>query len=239
MQHKSQQDGGHSVQLTWISQKWQELRQECRTFPWREASVRIIADLISVNSSIVSAFVVWYFVYKEILKTPHPEALALHFRSFVSAYGLFWSFLALVVFQQQGFYTRTRGYAHRYKALVVLRAVTLFVLVLVFSDYFIYRGELFPRGVALLSWLFLLLTVGGSRFVKHFFFDLFPRQPKHLPRSPEQILVVGGAGYLGSALVPMLLKHGYRVRVLDSLLFGKVSLQRIEKDSNFELVVGD
>src|SRR5260370_9054501 len=87
--------------------------------------------------------------------------------------------------------------------------------------------------------MFLVLMVGGSRFVKHFFLGLYRRQPKRLPRRPEQILVVGGAGYLGSALVPMLLKYGYRVRVLDSLLFGKVSLQRIEKDSNFELVVGD
>src|SRR5260370_36913666 len=133
MQKKSQQDGGYSVQLTWISHKWKELREECQTFPWREASARIIADLISVNSSVVFAFVVWYFVYRGILKTPHPEALALHFKSFISAYGLFWSLLALVVFQQQGFYTRTRGYARRYKAMIVLRAVTLFVLILVFS----------------------------------------------------------------------------------------------------------
>jgi nucleoside-diphosphate-sugar epimerase len=227
------------VELTWISYQWKILREEFRTFPWRDASVRIIADLISVNSSILFAFAVWYFVYREILKTPHPEALALHFRSFISAYGLFWSLLALVVFQQQGFYTRTRGYARRYKALVVLRAVTLFVLVLVFSDYFIYRGELFPRGVALLSWLFLLSTIGGSRFMKHFFFDLYRKQPQRLPKRPQHILVVGGAGYLGSALVPMLLEHGYRVRVLDSLLFGKASLRPVEKDSNFELVVGD
>jgi len=227
------------VQLTWVSYKWKELREEYQTFPWREAWVRVIADLISVNSSIVFAFVVWYFVYWKIFKTPHPEALALHFRSFIGAYGLFWSLLALVVFQQQGFYTRTRGYARRYKALVVLRAVTLFILALVFSDYFIYRGELFPRGVALLSWLLLLSTVGGSRFAKHFFFDLYRRQPQRLPRSPEHILVVGGAGYLGSALVPMLLERGYRVRVLDALLFGKASLQPIAKDPNFELVVGD
>src|SRR5438876_3350436 len=187
----------------------------------------------------VFAFVVWYFVYREILKTPHPEALALHFRSFISTYGPFWSFLALAVFQQHGFYTRTRGYARRYKALVVLRAVTLFVLILVFSDYFIYRGVLFPRGVALLSWLFLLLSVGGSRFAKHFFFDLYSREAKRLPSRLEHILVVGGAGYLGSALVPMLLEQGYRVRVLDSLLFGRASLEPVEKDPNFELLVGD
>jgi nucleoside-diphosphate-sugar epimerase len=227
------------VNPTWISHKWKELREDWKVFPWRDASVRMIADLISVNSSMVLAFLAWYFVYREILKTAHPEALALHFRSFISGYALFWSLLAVAVFQQHGFYTRTRGYERRYKAVVVTRAVTLFVLVLVFSDYFVFRGVLFPRGVAFLSWMFLLLTVGGSRFAKHLFFDLYRRQPKRPPSRPEHVLVVGGAGYLGSALIPLLLEQGYRVRVLDSLLFGKASLQAVEKNPNFELIEGD
>lgn len=34
------------------------------------------------------------------------------------------------------------------------------------------------------------------------------------------VVVAGGAGYLGSVLVPLLLESGYRVRVLDSLIYG-------------------
>jgi len=55
----------------------------------------------------------------------------------------------------------------------------------------------------------------------------------------ERVLVVGGAGYVGSALVPQLLSRGYKVRVLDRLLFGIESLQPVLNHPGFELVVGD
>jgi nucleoside-diphosphate-sugar epimerase len=55
----------------------------------------------------------------------------------------------------------------------------------------------------------------------------------------ERVLVLGGAGYLGSTLVPMLLNQGYRVRVLDRLLFGPESLSSLRDNRNFELMVGD
>jgi nucleoside-diphosphate-sugar epimerase len=197
------------------------------------------ADLVSVVVSLIVAFVLWYLLYAEILKIHHPATLAKHFREFIRGYVLIWSLMALLIFQLHGFYTRTRGYVRRYKAFVVFRAVTLFVVAFVFADYLLYRGTLFPRGVALLSWVCLLATVGGSRFAKYSFLNFYRVEPKHIPKKPERVLVVGGAGYLGSALVPMLLDRGYRVRVLDSLLFGKESLRPVGIHPDFELIAGD
>lgn len=50
------------------------------------------------------------------------------------------------------------------------------------------------------------------------------------------ILITGGAGYIGAVLSRLLLKAGYRVRVLDNLLFGGEALVELVPDSNFEFV---
>ncbi|MDX6458431.1 MAG: hypothetical protein QOE55_2128 [Acidobacteriaceae bacterium] len=53
------------------------------------------------------------------------------------------------------------------------------------------------------------------------------------------ILITGGAGYVGSTLVPMLLADGQRVRVLDSLLHGGQSLLGVWSHPNFDFICGD
>jgi len=52
------------------------------------------------------------------------------------------------------------------------------------------------------------------------------------------ILVTGGAGYLGSILCEHLLAAGYRVTVLDKLMYGQHSLFHLFANPNFEFVFG-
>ena len=53
------------------------------------------------------------------------------------------------------------------------------------------------------------------------------------------ILVTGGAGYLGSTMVPALLAAGHRVTVVDTFMYGQFSLGHCCADPNFDVVRGD
>jgi nucleoside-diphosphate-sugar epimerase len=55
----------------------------------------------------------------------------------------------------------------------------------------------------------------------------------------KNILVTGGAGYLGSILVPALLSKGYEVTVLDALIYNQTPLLDCCSNPGFQFVKGD
>ncbi len=58
-------------------------------------------------------------------------------------------------------------------------------------------------------------------------------------KSIKQVLVTGGAGYVGSVLVPKLLDKGYQVKVLDLYLYGENVLDAVKDNPNLEQIKGD
>jgi len=55
----------------------------------------------------------------------------------------------------------------------------------------------------------------------------------------KNILVTGGAGYVGAVLVPKLLKKGYKVKVLDLYIYGKDVLDGVKGHPNLKQIKGD
>lgn len=53
------------------------------------------------------------------------------------------------------------------------------------------------------------------------------------------ILVTGGAGYLGSTMVPELVKDGHQVTVLDNFMYKQTSLNQLCRYDNFAVIRGD
>jgi nucleoside-diphosphate-sugar epimerase len=58
-------------------------------------------------------------------------------------------------------------------------------------------------------------------------------------QSRGPILLVGGAGYIGTHVVADLLAANYRVRVLDRLIHGRTPIQEFLPNRRFELIEGD
>ncbi|MFC6718346.1 NAD-dependent epimerase/dehydratase family protein [Natrialbaceae archaeon GCM10025810] len=58
-------------------------------------------------------------------------------------------------------------------------------------------------------------------------------------RAVRSVLVVGGAGYVGSVLCRLLLEEGYAVRVLDPLLYGDRGIRALDGHDRFARLRGD
>jgi nucleoside-diphosphate-sugar epimerase len=72
---------------------------------------------------------------------------------------------------------------------------------------------------------------------------LMPRRSliPSLWRKPTRrtVLVIGGAGYIGSALLPKLLLRGHRVRLLDRFFYGTDPIRSVLNHPNLEIVKAD
>ncbi len=67
----------------------------------------------------------------------------------------------------------------------------------------------------------------------------FPKADSAPIEPARRVLVVGGAGYLGSVLTGKLLGRGFRVRILDSFIYGRRSLDSFASNENLEVLEGD
>lgn len=55
----------------------------------------------------------------------------------------------------------------------------------------------------------------------------------------EKILVIGGGGYLGAVLVERLLQEGYRLKILDSFIYGRKAVEKLAGNPAVEVIAGD
>jgi nucleoside-diphosphate-sugar epimerase len=169
----------------------------------------------------------------------------------------FWFGIPVVVavcmlsFALSGFYRTARLYSSYYKLFVVARAVTGAYLLIALTSFLAPTIVPVSRSVLIGAYATSLVLVVGSRVWSHLWrrYVIEREQGEAAPvlvgsaarhgSRQRHVLVIGGAGYIGSALVPRLLAQGCRVRVLDLMMYGEQPIKGFRGHPAFELVRGD
>jgi len=216
--------------------------QRYRNFKPFQALPRMFADVVSVHlcMTVALAFSVVYHKIsgQGVRSTFSVGEAAGYYRSEC----LLLSLLFPVVFLLNGFYTRSRGYIGRYKNLVVLRGVGLSILLFIAANFLPFLRESAPRSAVVLFCLLAMPSLVLNRMAKAAFLDRFEITRKKLggpAASRGSVLVLGGAGFIGSCLVRKLLAAGRKVRVMDNLVYGDDAIRDVLGHPNFQLQVGD
>lgn len=151
--------------------------------------------------------------------------------------------VCLLVFSFSGFYTHSRAYRSRFKALVVFQAVTLSFLIIGFVAYLFPHFFDISRRVLIIAWLITLTVILSSRLWSLIWKKVAIKENdglKHVDNAcKKSVLIIDGAGYIGSALLPKLLNDGYKVRILDLFLYGKQAIEPFLNHQNLEIIQAD
>jgi nucleoside-diphosphate-sugar epimerase len=223
--------------------------------------MRVAADAVILNIAVALAFVLrllWAMMHEEDrLEGLSGQALAEHYLSIYSS--VFWiiTTIMIAIFWLSGFYASARTYPIRLKATLIAEAVT-FAFVVVGMVAFVAREAMqLPRTVLILAWAIALVLFVASRVWSAIWrrivqYEAKPpdvmggdspdaeRGPRAEATSRERaVLVIGGAGYIGSALLPKLLAEGYRARVLDLFLYGTGPIAGILGHPKLETIRAD
>ncbi|MDX6710053.1 MAG: hypothetical protein QOH96_1069 [Blastocatellia bacterium] len=211
-----------------------------------EKLLRILTDTVLVNLSVILALTLRYWYQIEFQSEGLPTGRHTLLWEYAQCYAksaVPLTLCSLVIFYLSGFYTYGRAYSSRYKVLVVTQAVCSTYLIWGFISFFLNLSLPIPRGAWIMACIVTAATLVVARVWSHLWKLIVTAERPQLDNGRKQpgdiVLVIGGAGYIGSALIPKLLKKGYRVRLLDILLYGIEPIQEFVRHPNLEIVQAD
>lgn len=218
-----------------------------------QSIVRMLADVILINTALLVSLVarlLWIVAVGDPRVVVDQYTIWYYERVFLNNSWVL-TLICLIVFTANGFYTYGRFYRGRYKVLIVIQAVSLAYLIfgaLTYLAQSVFLGTLgsvlnFPRGALVLSWALSTVMLVAARAWASIWKNVVKAESKRPGRlgeeNVENVLVIGGAGYIGSVLLPYLLEAGYNVRLLDLLLYGTEPIREWLNHPRLEIVRAD
>ena len=213
----------------------------------KNAVIRMVADAVMVNVAMIVALGGRYLYVVGLESLPAgmgPRDLMMQYTAGYAGSAWLLTLLAIGVFVLSGVYADNRTHRIRYRALTLGQGITIAFLLFGFFSYFFDGALPVPRGSLLVGWIASFGLLTGSRFWSNFWRhivleELEGEETDETRDEVEDILVIGGAGYIGSALLPKLLDEGYNVRLLDLLLYGTEPIEECLDHENLEIVEAD
>jgi nucleoside-diphosphate-sugar epimerase len=212
-----------------------------RSLSYQEAVPRIISDFLVVHSSMIVALAVSVIYQVATGSGDEAQQLITDFQRYYVRFFWVLSPIFPLTFALLGFYTHTRSYGGRRKNRLILQGVFVAVILFFGANWLVGISNV-GRSVAVPFAVLASFGLCFSRFVKNYIenrFDIKPKNVRATVNGKVHVLVVGGAGYIGSLLVEHLLHLNYKVRVLDALMYGREPLRSVENHPDFQLMVGD
>jgi nucleoside-diphosphate-sugar epimerase len=218
----------------------------------QSVALRVVADILIINAAVILAMAI-VFLADVSDGAPYPvrDILGEYLTGYLRGAWLL-SIVGVTAYAAFGFYTRSRSYRSRYKLILVAQAVSvtfgLFLLVLLIVPTLFKFTWLAPKVVSayLLAYPITLIGSGAARVWSDLWRLMLARETNPSAESKEKdrdtverVLVIGGAGYIGSALLRKLLARGYKVRLLDLFMFGKEPLADMVNHENLEIIEAD
>jgi nucleoside-diphosphate-sugar epimerase len=210
--------------------------------PW-SLPVRLGVDLVLLH---LSMFVAVASAAAYHLATEDPSQTPLLLTQLRQCYVLFSAAVSpvfLLVLWANGFYSKKLlNLSTKKRFARMARAIGYAVAVSLAWDYLVFRSHIVARSVALSFSVIVLVVLLVSRWVQETVlerYELIERKGNLRLCADAPILIVGGAGYIGSMLCRLLLSAGERVRVLDSLVYGDSAIAELKSNPRFELIEGD
>ena len=208
--------------------------------------VRLVCDIVLLNVAIVSAFVLrilWDIGSNSQFSISELDLYIAAYIEFVWMLNV----ITILLFIVSGFYAKSSAYYTKMKAMLVVQTVTVAYAVTGVAAYLARGLDLAPVSfsILLIAWavstaLFLASRLWSASW--RYILNSENKSADETPAKPDdqkKTLVIGGAGYIGSALLPKLLDQGHHVRVLDLCLYGTEPIKDVIDHPNLEIMRAD
>src|SRR5690349_11749380 len=207
---------------------------------WFERSVRASVDFLGVQFAAIASLVLGGW---EVAGASGPIGLSgegllvnFYFRTFLPVSSLF-----LVTNACCGLYTRFRGYTLKHKTRRATMSAALAAVAVLYLCFRLNHSVRLSPAFIIIFFFLSVCTIPALRWMKDWMFhrESEASASKTHPPIEAAVLVVGGAGYIGSVVIEKLLARGYKVRLLDNLVYGDEAIRKLLNNPKLEFIKGD